>query len=49
MLLESGMYKIRKDKNLLVYCKGAKDKAQSCQVRVDLFKNDEEAMLLMKR
>ena len=40
---------IKKDRNRLAYCKGPKDKAQSCQVRVDLFKHDEEAMMLMKR
>ena len=40
---------IKKDRNSLAYCKGPKDKAQSCQARVDLFKNDEEAMLLMKK
>ena len=28
---------IKKDRNRLAYCKGPKDKAQSCQVRVDLF------------
>ena len=40
---------IKKDRNLLAYCKGPKDKAQSCQARVDLFKHDEEVMVLMKK
>ena len=33
----------------MAYFKGPKDKAQSCQVRVDLFKHDEEAMMMMKK